>query len=175
MVHTKSMGFFLLTFDLTPLPQLCRHWVLLANPSRLQRYHEPARRVSHTCFQQSGSGQCHIAEQRLWWQSFCSVTSSWDVIAACEMPPSFRSHSRSRKRKMYLNHLENQWLWVARNRFTLILFCSSGEPRLNCVSWLIFSTKFIKYGENFAIGRIRYQSQRSKSYGWRQKNIRSSR
>ena len=157
MVHTKSMGFFLLTFDVTHLPQLRLHWVLLANPSRLQCYHELARRVSRTCFQQSGSGHCHIAE-RLWWQSFCSVTSSLDVIAACEMSPSFRSHSRSRKRKMYFNHLENQWLWVARNRFTLILFCSSTEPRFNSVSRLIFSAKFIHYGENFGIDRIRYQS-----------------
>ena len=151
MGHTKSMGFFFVNIWLDPSsPTLGGHWVLLANPSRLQCYHELARQVSHTCFQQSGSGHCHIAE-RLWWQSFCSVTSSLDVIAACEMPPSFRSHSRSRKRKMYLNHLENQWLWVARHRFTLILFFSSWESRLNCVPRLIFSTKFIHYEENFGI------------------------
>ena len=138
MGHTKSMGFFLVNIRHDSSPQLRRHWVLLANPSRLQCYHELARRVSsRTCFQQSGSGQCHIAE-RLWWQSFCSVTS-WYVIAACEMSPSFRSHSRFRKRKIYLNHLDNQWLWVARHRFTLTFFCSSREHRFNCVSWLIFS------------------------------------
>ena len=48
MGHTKSMGFFVNIWLDPSLPQQHRHWVLLANPSRLQCYHEPARLVSHT-------------------------------------------------------------------------------------------------------------------------------